>query len=117
MIARITTSRTMTVQSSQLSVGDLRAFIEGQPDDTTVRVTTSGGGNQLDPSTTTLTVAGPTPTPTQTPSAACSDHQPVQHRDRKEPWCNRCGLTSDGREPAVRGATVTRDPRVARLPR
>lgn len=56
MTARITTSRTMTVQSSQLSVGDLRAFIEGQPDDATVRVSASGGGNQLDPSTTTLTV-------------------------------------------------------------
>lgn len=38
-------------------------------------------------------------------------HQPVQHRDRKEPWCNRCGLTSDGREPVTRGATDTRPPR------
>jgi len=115
MTARITTSRTMAVQSGQLSVGDLRAFIEGQPDDTTVRVTTSGGGNQLDPSTTTLTVAGPTRS--QTNAFACSDHQPVQHRDRKEPWCNHCGLTSDGREPAVRGAAANRDPRIARLPR
>jgi len=115
MTVRITTSRTMTVQSSQLSVGDLRAFIEGQPDDASVRVSASGGGNQLDPSTTTLTV-------TEAPqahatSSACSDHQPVQHRDRKEPWCNRCGLTNDGREPAVRGSTATRDPRIARLPR
>lgn len=37
-------------------------------------------------------------------------HEAVQHRDRREPWCNRCGLTSDGREPATRGATVTRAP-------
>lgn len=106
MTARITTSRTMTVQSSQLSVGNLRSFIEGQPNDTTVRVSAPGDGNQLDPGTTTLTVADPFRA--QTNAFACSDHQPVQHRDRKEPWYNRCGLTSDGREPAVRGATATR---------
>lgn len=76
MTARITTSRTVTVQSSQLSVGDLRAFIEGQPDDTTMGVTTSGCGNQLDPSTTTMTVA--CPTRAQTNAFACSDHQPSQ---------------------------------------
>jgi hypothetical protein len=108
--ARITTSRTMTVQSSQLSVGDLRAFIAGQPDEATVSVSASGGGNQLDPSTTTLTVAGPSRTQAAEPFT-CSLHQPVQHRDRKEPWCDRCGLTSDGREPAVRGSTITRSPR------
>lgn len=114
MTARITTSRTMTVQSSQLSVGDLRAFIEGQPDDTTVRVTSSGGGNQLDPSTTTLTV---TETPTaRATNGTCSDHNPVQHRDRKESWCDRCGLTSDGQEPEMRGAS-NRDPRIARITR
>jgi len=116
MTARISTSRTMTVQSSQLSVGDLRAFIEGQPDDTTVRVTTSGGGNQLDPSTTTLTVTE-TPRAQTVSSPQTHMHEAVQHRDRKEPWCNHCGLTSDGREPAVRGATANRDPRIARLPR
>jgi hypothetical protein len=98
--ARITTSRTMTVQSSHLSVGDLRAFIEGQPDDTTVRVTASGGGNQLDPSTTTLSV-------TESPQAQVASpefhhHKPVQHRDGKPPWCNHCGLTSDGKPPVSR---------------
>lgn len=109
MTARITASRTMTVQSSGLSVGDLRAFIEGQPDGTTVRVTTSGGGNQLDPSTTTLTVTE-SPRPQADAAPACSDHKPVQHRDGKEPWCDRCGLTSDGRTPARRGSTITRGP-------
>ena len=29
----------------------------------------------------------------------CSNHQARQHRDGKEPWCNHCGLTADGREP------------------
>ena len=24
---------------------------------------------------------------------SCSEHKPVQHRDGKPPWCNRCGLT------------------------
>lgn len=38
-------------------------------------------------------------------------HESVQHRDLREPWCNRCGLTSDGREPVTRGSTVTRAPR------
>lgn len=59
----------------------------------------------------TMTVTSPSRA--QTNAFACSDHQSVQHRDRKEPWCNRCGLTNDGREPAVRGAqgaTVTRAP-------
>ncbi len=26
----------------------------------------------------------------------CSDHKPVQHRDRKRPWCNRCGRAANG---------------------
>lgn len=28
-----------------------------------------------------------------------ADHKPVQHRDGKEPWCNHCKLTEDGRVP------------------
>jgi hypothetical protein len=32
----------------------------------------------------------------------CSNHQARQHRDGKEPWCNHCGLTEGGREPASR---------------
>ena len=27
------------------------------------------------------------------------DHNPVQHRDGKEPWCNICFKTADGRDP------------------
>ncbi len=30
------------------------------------------------------------------PTAGCSDHKPVQHRDRKRPWCNFCGRAADG---------------------
>lgn len=26
----------------------------------------------------------------------CPDHQPVQHRDGKPPWCKTCGLTAYG---------------------
>ena len=29
----------------------------------------------------------------------CSNHEPVQHRDRKPPWCRRCGLTAAGTKP------------------
>ena len=29
------------------------------------------------------------------------DHNPVQHRDGKEPWCNLCSKTADGRDPGV----------------
>jgi hypothetical protein len=29
----------------------------------------------------------------------CPNHQARQHRDGKEPWCNECHLTEDGREP------------------
>lgn len=24
----------------------------------------------------------------------CENHKPVQHRDRKPPWCNECGWSS-----------------------
>lgn len=26
----------------------------------------------------------------------CPEHKLVQHRDRKPPWCNRCGRDKDG---------------------
>ena len=29
------------------------------------------------------------------------DHNPTQHRDGKEPWCNVCFKTADGRDPVV----------------
>ena len=31
--------------------------------------------------------------------AKCSDHNPVQHRDGKPPWCRKCGLTKDFKKP------------------
>lgn len=31
----------------------------------------------------------------------CSNHKPVQHRDGKEPWCKKCGLTEDYRRPGT----------------
>lgn len=33
----------------------------------------------------------------------CPNHQARQHRDGKEPWCNDCHLTEDGREPVTLG--------------
>lgn len=32
----------------------------------------------------------------------CSNHNPVQHRDGKPPWCRACGLTADYQEPRSR---------------
>lgn len=32
----------------------------------------------------------------------CDNHQPVQHRDAKPPWCPHCGLTAEGEEPVSR---------------
>ena len=29
-------------------------------------------------------------------SACPGPHRPVQHRDRKPPWCRECGRTADG---------------------
>lgn len=29
----------------------------------------------------------------------CNNHNPVQHRDGKPPWCKACGLTKDYRRP------------------
>lgn len=26
----------------------------------------------------------------------CGDHNPVQHRDMKPPWCNKCGRDASG---------------------
>lgn len=43
-----------------------------------------------------------TPVGVRTSDINCSNHQPRQHRDGKEPWCNHCGLTEDGREPHSR---------------
>jgi hypothetical protein len=34
--------------------------------------------------------------------APCADHNPVQHRDGKPPWCKACGRTADGSEPVSR---------------
>lgn len=59
-----------------------------------------------------VTVEDDTGCPVGAPTADidCSHHQARQHRDGKEPWCNHCGLTTDGREPARRGDTITRSP-------
>lgn len=32
----------------------------------------------------------------------CADHNPVQHRDGKPPWCRDCGLTADFENPTAR---------------
>lgn len=32
----------------------------------------------------------------------CADHNPVQHRDARPPWCNTCGLTAGGAAPVGR---------------
>lgn len=29
----------------------------------------------------------------------CPTHHAIQHRDMREPWCTKCGLTEDFREP------------------
>jgi hypothetical protein len=44
-----------------------------------------------------------TPTGAPTSDIDCTHHQARQHRDGKEPWCNECGLTEDGREPVTLG--------------
>lgn len=36
------------------------------------------------------------------PLGVCSNHNPIQHRDGKPPWCRICGLTADGKEPRSR---------------
>lgn len=33
----------------------------------------------------------------------CPNHHAVQHRDGKEPWCDECHLTGDGRDPVTLG--------------
>lgn len=40
-----------------------------------------------------------TPREIQTTTAVLHDHAAVQHRDGKEPWCNVCYKTEDGRDP------------------
>lgn len=40
----------------------------------------------------------------------CRHHQPRQHRDGKEPWCNECHLTEDGREPQSRWSDQQQPP-------
>lgn len=32
----------------------------------------------------------------------CINHNPIQHRDGKPPWCRECGLTAAGDNPASR---------------
>lgn len=36
------------------------------------------------------------------PLGVCSNHNPIQHRDGKPPWCRICGLTADGQVPKSR---------------
>ena len=36
-------------------------------------------------------------------------HKPVQHRDRKPPWCHACGRTVDGRMVGTTPAPQTED--------
>ena len=31
--------------------------------------------------------------------ATCAEHQPIQHRDGKPPWCRACGLTAEFQKP------------------
>ena len=38
------------------------------------------------------------------PAGGVHDHNPVQHRDGKEPWCNICFLTAEMTEPRYKGA-------------
>lgn len=33
---------------------------------------------------------------------ACEDHEPIQHRDAKPPWCKTCGLTATFEKPESR---------------
>lgn len=40
--------------------------------------------------------------PVRSMPIACENHQPVQHRDGKPPWCRACGLTRTGQEPVSR---------------
>lgn len=47
----------------------------------------------------------------------CRQHQARQHRDGKAPWCNECGLTENGQEPASRFAEhVTIDGELVTIP-
>lgn len=54
----------------------------------------------------------PTPAPTsddpvvQPAPLDTHPHEPVQHRDGKQPWCADCGLTVDGLAPTPRRRTV-----------
>ena len=42
--------------------------------------------------------------PKTVPAGGVHDHNPVQHRDGKEPWCNICFLTAEMTEPGYKGA-------------
>lgn len=44
------------------------------------------------------------------PLGVCSNHNPIQHRDGKPPWCRICGLTADGKEPKSRINTSAVEP-------
>ena len=35
----------------------------------------------------------------ESPRMVCSKHQPIQHRDAKEPWCDDCMLNKDFNPP------------------
>lgn len=41
----------------------------------------------------------------------CQDHEPVQHRDMKPPWCPRCGLTEHGLHPVESTASTKQTPK------
>ncbi len=43
------------------------------------------------------------------PPGDCPNHKPVQHRDGRPPWCDKCGLTADYQDPGPKlGGRINR---------
>lgn len=88
---------------TEFTAADLADWLRTLPEGVTIRgVLAATGlphGERLDGLIATVN-DGPAAEPTQlvTPFVFCPSHQPIQHRDGKEPWCHGCGMTAAGRK-------------------
>jgi hypothetical protein len=104
----VTVSTTTTIEahgSGTLTAALLRTVLQDFPEDAVVHVRHEDSQQDGTFWNVRATVTGTsTPDDAAEPLApACPNHQARQHRDGREPWCNECHLTEDGRTPVRLG--------------
>lgn len=98
----MTVRTTTTIEangSGTLTAAVLRVVLEEFPDDAAVHVRHEDSQRDGASWNVRATITGESAHQPRPEAFTCLEHKPRQHRDGKEPWCDSCRLTSDGREP------------------